>query len=157
MKKSIIFSMNSNRNEIEIASEKTSHFLKSHGFSHKAVREQIMIVEELIKTCMQYSGIRSLQNKVRVQIEVSKDKIIFEVSSPINGIPKKQLEELDKTIQFIHGYQDPFEAYLKLKAKSGNGSNGLALAKLSHEGKTTIDFFVSEDNIINMSAVRRIN
>jgi hypothetical protein len=157
MKKSIMFFLTSNRNEIEIASEKTSYFLKSHGLPHKAVREQIMVVEELLKTCMQYSGFRSSQEKMRVQIEVSKDKIIFEVSSPINGVPKRQLEELDKTIQFIHGYQDPFEAFLKLKAASSNGSNGLTLAKLSHEGNTTIDFFVGEDNIINLSAVKSIN
>ena len=157
MKKSIIFFLNSNSNEIGIVSEKTSCFLKSHGFPDKAVHEQIMIVEELLKTCMQYSGFRSSQEKMRVQIHISRGKITFEVSSPINGIQKKQLEELDKTIQFIHGYQDPFEAFLKLKEASGNGSNGLALAKLAHEGKTTLDFFVSEDNIINMSAIRTIN
>jgi hypothetical protein len=157
MKKFIIFFLNSNINEIEIASEKTSFFLKSYGLPHNEVREQVMIVEELLKTCMQYSSFGSSQEKMRVQIEVSKDKIIFEVSSPINGIQKRQLEELDKTIQFIHGYQDPFEAFLKLKAASGNGSNGLALAKLSHEGKTTIDFFVGEDNIINIVAVRSKN
>ena len=155
MKKSIIFFLNSN--ETEIISEKTSYFLKSHGFTEKAVHEQIMIVKELLKICMQYSGFKSSQEKMRVQIHISSDKITFEVSSPINGIEKKQLEELDKTIQFIHGYQDPFEAFLKFKEASGNGSKGLALAKLAHEGKATLDFYVSEDNIINMSAIRMIN
>lgn len=157
MNKSIIFFLNSNNNEIEKVSGKTSYFLKSHGFPDKAVHEQIMIVEELLKICMQYSAFKSSQEKIRVQIQISRDKITFEVSSPINGIQKKQLEELDKTIQFIHGYQDPFEAFLKFKEASGNGSNGLALAKLAYEGKATLDFFVSEDNIINMSAIRTIN
>ena len=164
MKKSIIFFLDSNNYEIEMARGKTSYFLKSHGFPDKAVHEQIMILEELLKICMQYSGFKSSQENMRVQIHINRDKITFEVSSPINGIEKKQLEELDKTIQFIHGYQDPFEAFLKLKEASGNGykglangSKGLAMAKLAHEGKATLDFYVSEDNIINMSAIRRIN
>ena len=157
MNKSILFSLNSNNDEIEIVSEKTSYFLKSHGFSDEEVQEQIIILEELLKTCMQYSGCRSSHEKMRIQIYVSSDKITFEVSSPISGIQKKQLEELDKIIQFIHGYQDPFEAFLKLKGTSGNGSKGLALAKLAYESKATLDFFVSEDNIINMSAIRTIN
>lgn len=140
-----------------MVSGKTSCFLKSHGFPDKAIHEQIMIVEGLLKICMQYSGFKSSQEKMRVQIHISRDKITFEVSSPINGIQKKQLEELDKTIQFIHGYQDPLEAVLKFKEASGNGSNGLALAKLAYEGKATLDFFVSEENIINMSAIRTIN
>lgn len=140
-----------------MVSGKTSSFLKSHGFSDKAIHEQIMIVEGLLKICMQYSGFKSSQEKMRVQIHISRDKITFEVSSPINGIQKKQLEELDKIIQFIHGYQDPFEAVLKFKEASGIGSKGLALAKLAYEGKATLDFFVSEENIINMSAIRTIN
>jgi hypothetical protein len=31
------------------------------------------------------------------------------------------------------------------------------LAKLAYEGRTIVDFFVSEQNVMNMSAVRTIN
>jgi hypothetical protein len=136
MNKSITFFLISNGNEIEKVRVKTSKFLKSYGLSDNIVREQIMIVKEF---------------------HISRDKITVEVSHPINGTQNEQLEELDKTIQFIRGYQDPFEALLKLKVASGNGSNRLALANLAYEGKTTLDFFVSEDNLMNMSAVRTIN
>jgi hypothetical protein len=157
MKKFITFFLISNGNENEQIRAKTSNFLKSHGLPDKIVQEQIMIVKELLNICGQYAGFESPQGKITVQIHISRDKITVEVSHPINGIQNKQLEELDKTIQFIRGYQDPYEAFLKLKVASDNGSNRLALAKLAYEGKTTLDFFVSEDNIMNMSAVRAIN
>jgi hypothetical protein len=157
MKKSITFLLDSNGNEVKKVREKTSEFLKLHGVADEAIKKQMMIVKELVKTCVQYSGFKSPQQKMTVQLHIHKDKITAEVSNSINGIQKKKLEKLDKTIQFIRGYQDPFEAYLKLKAISGNGSNELALAKLACEGKTIIDFFVSEDNIMNMSAVGTIN
>jgi hypothetical protein len=157
MNKSITFFLISNGNEIEKVRVKTSKFLKSYGLSDNIVREQIMIVKELLNICVQYFGLKSPQRKITVQIHISRDKITVEVSHPINGTQNEQLEELDKTIQFIRGYQDPFEALLKLKVASGNGSNRLALANLAYEGKTTLDFFVSEDNLMNMSAVRTIN
>ena len=115
MKKSITFFLNSNGNENEQVRAKTSNFLKSHSLSDKIVQEQIMIVKELLNICGQYTGIKSPQGKITVQIHISRDKITVEVSHPINGIQNKQLEKLDKTIQFIRGYQDPYEAFLKLK------------------------------------------
>ena len=157
MSKSITFFLDLNGKDVKKLSEKTSNFLKSHGFSDKTTQEQIMITKELIKACGKYSNPNSSQGKMTVQIHINRNKITVEVSNPINDVQHKTLQVLDKTIQFIRGYQDPFEAFLKLKAASGNGSDGLMLAKLAYEGKTTLDFFVSEDNVMNMSAVRRIN
>ncbi len=157
MKKYISFFLDSNGREVKKVREKTSNFLKLHGLSDKIVRGQIMIIKELLKTCRKYSGFNSPQVKMKVQIHINSNKITVEVSNQINDNQNKQIQELDKTIQFIRGYQDPFEAFLKLKATSNNGSDGLVLAKLSYEGKATLDFFVSEDNVMSMSAVRMID
>jgi hypothetical protein len=157
MKKSIAFFLDSNGSAIQKVREKISKFFRLHGLSSKTVREQVMITKELLKACAQYSGDNSRQDKKKIQIHINTNKITVEVSNPINDNQHKQLQELDKTIQFIRGYQDPFEAFLKLKAASMNGANGLLLAKLAYEGKTTLDFYVSEDNIMNISAVRMIN
>jgi hypothetical protein len=157
MKTFIKLSLNSNRGEIEKASEKTAEFLNSQGLPGKIVHEQIIILKELHKICQRYSIRKSQQRNMTVQILIQGDKITVEVSYPINGIQNKQLEELDKIIQFIRGHQDSFEAYLKLKENSFKCSNGLALAKLAYEGKTILDFFVSEQNMINMVAVRTLN
>jgi len=157
MKKFIKLFLNSNGNGIEEASEKTAEFLNSHGLPDKTVQEQIIILKELHNICLRYSGCKSLQGNMTVQIHINGDKITVEVSNPINGIQSKQLKELDNIIQFIRGYQDSFEAYLRMKENSINGSNGLALAKLAYEGKTMLDFFVSEQNTMNMIAVKTLN
>lgn len=157
MKKTITFFLDSNGTAVQKVREKTSEFFKLHGLSDKAVHEQVMIIRELLKACGQYSGFNSPQGKRKIQIHINRNKITVEVSNPINDNQNKQLQELDKTIQFIRGYQDPFEAFLKLKAASMNGADGLLLAKLACEGKTTLDFYVSEDNIMNLTAVRIIN
>jgi hypothetical protein len=38
-----------------------------------------------------------------------------------------------------------------------SGSNGFRLARLAHAANAIIDFYVSEDNILNLSAVRNHN
>ena len=157
MKTFIKLSLNFNGGGIEKANEKTAEFLNSQGLPGKLVHEQITILKELHKICLRYSSCKSQQRNMTVQIHIQGDKITIEVSYPINGIQNKQLEELDKIIQFIRGYQDSFEAYFKMKENSIKSSNGLALAKLAYEGKTTLDFFVSEQNMMNMVAVRTLN
>jgi hypothetical protein len=157
MKKSLTLLFYSNGNEFEQAMGKTSEFLTAHGVADEAIKKQILIIKELITICMQYSSLKAPQQQMTVHIDISKDRITAEVSNPIHGLQSKKLEKLDKTIQFIRGHQDPFEAYLKLKAISGNRSDELALAKLASESKTMIDFFVSDENILNMSAVVPIN
>jgi hypothetical protein len=157
MKKFIKLFLNSNGNGIEKASEKTAEFLNSHGLPDIIVQEQVIILKELHNICLGYSGCESPQRNMTAQIYINGDKITVEISNPINGIQNKQLEELDKIIQFMRGYQDSFEAYLKMKENSINGSNGLALARLAYEGKTMLDFFVSEKNMMNMVAVRKLN
>jgi hypothetical protein len=37
------------------------------------------------------------------------------------------------------------------------GANGFALARLAHEANAIIDFYVSEDNILRLSAVRKLD
>ena len=75
---------------------------------------------------------------------------------------QRQLNDLDKTIQLIRGYQDPFEPYMKkLRENPGNSINsdtyGIGLAKIAYEAGAVLDFFVDEDNILNLSAVRSLN
>jgi hypothetical protein len=72
------------------------------------------------------------------------------------------LADLDKTIQWIRGYQDPLEQYMiNLSESSGAshlaGTNGLGLARIAYEADAIIDFYVSEDNILNLSAVSNLN
>ena len=160
MKESITFNLKPNGHEIEKIRGKSCNFLKSHGLPDSTVQEHTFILKELVKTCIKYTNSKTSEKIMTVQIHINENKIIVEVSNPIDEIDNNLLEELDKTIQFIRGYQDPFEALIKMKEVSKNshfkGSNGIGLARLAYEGRTMLDFFVSEDNIMNMSAVKSI-
>jgi hypothetical protein len=81
--------------------------------------------------------------------------------NPVDESCRTRLEELDRAIQFIRGYQDPFEAYMVMKKmspkqKRHGEAEGLGLAEIAYEGNATLDFFISEDNILNLSAVKRL-
>ena len=68
------------------------------------------------------------------------------------------LKRLDRTIQWIRGYQDPFLAYTeRIRAVSKrplrDKESGLGLVRIAYEGKSILDFFLDDDNILNVSAV----
>jgi hypothetical protein len=63
-------------------------------------------------------------------------------------------------IQWIRGFQDPFEAYVeRMKIVSAqpysNGESGLGLTRIAYEGRSVIDFYVDEGNVLAVSAVYR--
>ena len=160
MNESAEFFLKPNGKGIDTVRKKSDRFLKSHGMSESTVHEQIMIIDELVKFGSTFGKFALLDKQIRVRINIDENAIRIEVSKPIDEAGLNHLKELDKTIQFIRGFQDPFEAFLKMKAASGSphnkASNGLGLAKIAYEGKAIVDFFVNEDNILNLSAVRSL-
>ena len=162
MKKSILFTLKLNDNEIDKAGKKGSNFLKSHGFSNETVQAQIMILRELINNGKKFETPSSSDSEMTVFLLVEEKAITVEVRKAVEESSQRQLNELDKTIQWIRGYQDPFEPYMKkLREKSENSTNrdanGIGLARIAYEAGAILDFFVSEDNILNLSAVRSLN
>ena len=162
MQTSIEINLRPDGHEIDKAGKKSSDFLKSHGFSDDAIHTQIMILRELIHNGIRYGNLNKSENKITAHIHIAENTITFEVKNPVDETCFERLKELDTTIQFIRGYQDPFEAYLlKRKEVSQNAShsetNGLGLARIACEGRAILDFFVSEDNILNLYAVKSLN
>ena len=161
MKNSIKLNLKPDGYGIEMAGQKSSIFLKSHGFSDKTVHTQIMIVKQLIKNGIKYGKFTPSENEISVSIHIAENTISVEVMNPVDVTCCERLKELDKTIQFIRGYQDPFEAYMLIKKKapkypSCGDANGLDLIKIAYEGKAILDFFVNENNMLNQSAVRSL-
>ena len=162
MQTSMEISFRPNEHEIDNAGEISSDFLKSNGLSDNAIHTQLMILRELINNGIKYGDLSKSKNKITVHIHIAENTITVEVRNPIDEACFEQLKELDKTIQFIRGYQDPYEAYLlKQKETYKNPSHseiiGLGLARIACEGSAMLDFFVSKDNILNLFAVKRLN
>lgn len=163
MKKSIVFNLKPIGSEIAKVGEKGERFLKSHGLSDDSVQKQIMVIRELIKSGINFENKKHVVNEMSVHIFIEENTVTTEIRKPINeSTHNNQLEALDKTIQWIRGYQDPFTPFM-IKAwqmseyPGNNGFNSFGLAKIAYKAGAIIDFYVSEDNILNLSAVSPVN
>ncbi|MGA8185741.1 MAG: hypothetical protein WB819_19100 [Terriglobia bacterium] len=162
MDKSIEFELKYNSGETEKLEQKCTKFLKYHGCPDVTIQAQIMILRELIISGEKLDGRRSAEFEMTVHLHMENDSITVEIRKPVDESTYGKLQELDKTIQWIRGCQDPLEPYmLKQDATADtshiSGSSGFALARLAHEANAIIDFYVSEDNILNLSAVRNLD
>ena len=162
MQKRIEFFLNPDYDEIKKTGDNIHHFLKSHGISDDIIKAEITLIKEIIANGKQLGKYTAIDNEMTVCLYIENDRIIFEAKRKINDSIHNQLREFDKIIQWIRGYQDPFEAYvLKLKEaypnKKYNNRNFLDLARIAYDGKAILDFFVSEENVLNVSAVRNID
>lgn len=161
MPKSKKFSFMPDPREIEKLVGKIENILKSFDFSKGSIKTQIMIIQELIKNGIKVGNLNPSESEITVCLSISDNTITIEVKNPVNETCTENLKHLDKTIQFIRGFQDPFEAYLIMQNKTMTNKNreevrGLNLAKIAYEGQALLDFYVSDDNILNQSAVRSV-
>ena len=160
MCKSIKLEIKPKWDEIEKIRNKSSQFLKSRGFSKDMVQAFTMVISELVENSIKYGKFRSPGNKVLVEILVGANSVIVEVTNPIDQSDLKNLKALDKTIQWIRGYQNPLEAYTERlnvvsKKPLKDESSGLGLVRVAYEGKAILDFFVSDNSLLNVSALAK--
>ena len=161
MHKSKKFDLKANTAEIKNAGQISGSFLKSLGLPDSTIQSQIMILQELIKNGIKCGKCIPSENDISVHLQVSENTITLEVKNPVDETCRQRLQELDKCIQFIRGYQDPFEAYQKMLKQAAHGSldekfNALALGRIAYSEKAILDFYVSEDKTLNQSAIRNI-
>ena len=120
-----------------------------------------MILSELVENSIKYGDFKGSKSKIFILMDIGKDFITIEVNNPVDPKRANHLQRLDKTIQWIRGYQDSFQAYIeKLKEISRkpleDEESGLGLARIAYEGKAILDFFVM-DNVLNVSAISKYN
>lgn len=158
MKKSMKLIIEAKWDEIEKVRNKCDIFLRSHGLKTESVQAFTMVVSELIENSMKYGTFTPMKNRVIVDIRVDESIVTAEVINPIDKTVYKHLKQLDRTIQWIRGYQDPFEAYVeRLKEVSkkplSDEESGLGLTRIAYEGKAIVDFFLNDENLLNVSAI----
>lgn len=144
--------------EIEPAKGTLTDFLSDLGFSEDAVDALTMVTGELMENAVKYGSFQLPSDQVGVEIRVSQGGVTIEVTNPVDEVSYHHLKNLDKAIQWIRGYQDPFEAYVdKLKEISKkplhDEESGLGLVRIAYEGRGVLDFFVGEDGVLNVSAI----
>jgi hypothetical protein len=158
MKGAIQLAMQPKWDEIEKIRNKSRKFLASQGLSDDSVQAFTMVISELVENSVKYGKFTSPSNRVIVNINISENTVIAEVINPVDATAYPNLRKLDKTLQWIRGFQDPFQAYVeRIKQVSrkplDDDFSGLGLVRIAYEGKAIVDFFLSDNNLLNVSVV----
>jgi hypothetical protein len=162
MMKSIEFKVTPDWDEIEKIRNESAEFLQAHELSDDAVHSLSMIISELIENGIKYGNFKMVENQVIVIINIERNMVTIEVLNPVDESAFQHLSRLDKTIQWIRGYQDPFEAYIERikevsKKPLNDQESGIGLVRIAYEGKALLDFYVGDDNLLNVSVVSNID
>jgi len=133
-------------------------FLKDHNFSENESHSIVMIISELMENSIKYGDFSNTDTMVEISINIHKNQVLIEVLNPVTDSDKHHLQKLDRTIQWIRGYQDPFEAFIERlrhvsKKPLHDIESGLGLVRIAYEGKAVLDFFVDDKNLLNVSAI----
>lgn len=119
-----------------------------------------MVSQELLENAVKYGAYPAGEGAIDLEVRTAAREVTIEVRSPVSADSSGQLKRLDGTIQWIRGFQTPFEAYVeRLKAVSAQpytpGESGLGLVRIAYEGQCILDFFVNENDLLAISAVYR--
>lgn len=133
------------------------------GFSKDVSYGLCMSAQELLENAVKYGRFDAAQNGsdpdtiIELILDIADRAVTIEVRNPVDDDPAR-LKRLDDTIQWVRGYQNPFEAYVeRMKEVSSQpytpGQSGLGLTRIAYEGQCILDFFVDDRNTLAVSAV----
>jgi len=142
--------------QIERIRQETQHFVEARDFPRTVAEAVVMVLSELVENAIKYGHYQSPDDKIAYSLAIGRDSIIVEVTNPF--AENENFQELDRTIQWIRGYQNPFQAYVeKVKEIAGRPladmQSGLGLVRIAYQGQAIIDFYLKNDNSIAVSAV----
>lgn len=146
--------------EIPQVRRRTAGFLGERRVPRDVVDAVSMVACELTENATKY-GVFKDTDRIDIRVEIQPRNITVEVTNPVAPSHDDNLSRLDRMIQWIRGFQDPFEAYLqRLKELSAEGlestESRLGLVRIAYEGQSVLDFYVNENNVLAVSAMRRI-
>ncbi|MEW5739776.1 MAG: ATP-binding protein [Myxococcota bacterium] len=133
-------------------------FFSAHGLSADEAYSLAMTTSELLENAIKYGDWkRAPDEMITVVAEVGGRVASVEVQGPVADDPGA-LKRLDEQIQWMRGFQSPFEAYVsRLKHLSGHdwrdGESGLGLIRIVYEARCLLDFYVTPEGRLSMSAV----
>jgi len=128
------------------------------GLNEDETYQLAMVAQELLENAVKY-GSFSDGERIFLGVHAAEEDVVVEVKSRV-GVDEAHLRRFDRTIQWIRGFQDPFEAYVeRMKIVSAqpysHGESGLGLTRIAYEGRSIIDFYVDEHDVLAVSAVYR--
>jgi hypothetical protein len=128
------------------------------GFDEDATYQLAMVAQELLENAVKYGAFRPGE-RISLDVRAGPEDVTLEVKSRA-GVNDANLRRFDQMVQWIRGFQDPFEAYVeRMKIVSAqpysNGESGLGLTRIAYEGRCVIDFYLDDETVLAVSAVYR--
>lgn len=150
-------SLNPEWDEIDTARTRILEFLNKNTVPTDRRHSIIMIASELLENAIKYGDSVS-GDPVSLELELQNGATFIEVKNKNIHANNKNLRHLDHNIQWIKGFQSPFEAYIeKLKQVSArdleDSESGLGLVRIAYEGQAELDFYLDENEMLCISAV----
>jgi hypothetical protein len=143
---------------VKAAWDPSRAMLAANGLTPDEAYQLAMVAQELLENAVKY-GASGPGDEIELGLRVASEDVTVEVKSRL-GVDDAHLRRFDQTIQWIRGFQDPFEAYVeRLKHVAvqpyAPGESGLGLTRIAYEGRCAIDFYVDEREVLAVSAVYR--
>jgi hypothetical protein len=147
--------------EFDSVRDKSLDFLQRHDVKAEGCSAVAMVVSELVENAAKYGTFRRGADAIEIMVTLARAMVTIEICNPLGPHQTCHIARLDGMIQWVRGFQDPFEAYLeRLKEVSAqtleSSESGLGLVRIAYEGQAVLDFFVREPNILAVSAVHRL-
>jgi hypothetical protein len=130
--------------------------LRRGGLAEDEAYSLSMVTRELLENAVKYGDAGS-PRPIHLSIQLTPAEVTIEVKNRVTA-DDTELTRFDRAIQWLRGFQDPFEAYVeRLKLVSAEsyrgGQSGLGLARIAYEAKCLVDFYVDEESTLSVSAV----
>lgn len=143
---------------VKAAWEPSRAMFSRAGLSDDESYQMSMVAQELLENAVKYGAFHAGE-RVSLGLRVAPEEVTVEVKSRV-GVDDAHLRRFDQMIQWIRGFQDPFEAYVeRMKIVSAqpysHGESGLGLTRIAYEGRAVLDFYVDDENTLAVSAVYR--
>ena len=148
--------------EVQRVNEQTLQFLRTCGLPEDTVDTLTMVSCELVENAIKYSSRGGNDEEcIDLLLTVDEPLLTVHVTNPIGEGSHHHLRQLDRTLQWVRGFQDPFQAYMERvreisRELMSSNRSGLGIVRIAYEARATIDFIVGEDDTLSVSAVAEI-
>ena len=147
--------------DIEPMRQQVLAFLLAQDMSSDTADAVAMVASELTENATKYGLAAGEEDRIEVTLSMGERSVAVEVKCRVPPREVENLRRLDRMIQWLRGFQDPFEAYVeRLNQVSSEGldskESGLGLARIAYEGQSILDFYVDSGDVLAVSAVHQL-
>lgn len=155
----LTFNIQPDWQEIARINEQTQAFLRQTDLPDTAIDTYTMVICELLENSIKYGN---EGEAIEVKVTITETNISIEVDNAVSQQSRIHLAELDRTLQWIRGVQDPYQAYLeRIREISREPMNMarscLGLVRIAYEGRANIDFILDDNDRLSVSAMAPLN